>query len=304
MAWAYAFTRIYTRPVTRVAASYWVYQNIPAPLNLRIQIGDNAVYQEPLAFPSGSLIGPQSPYVLPFMANATGTLHEIYFPHVAGAIGAAAQTMKVSIGAQSDPSPDQPLATASLTSDFSVGADQRGREYRLALDHPLNVVQGQVYLIRIDASGGLTLAGAAAINESDWDDGLPLRLGVEGYDGFGGLYQGGLNLQIYYDDDLEKLARFVNILDQADYIVMSSNRQWGTLPRIPERFPMTSLYYRALLGCPADQAVDYCYKVAKPGVYQGEMGYELTNPEGTFYLLVRSPLPDDVAFIDLRDRGP
>jgi aspartate aminotransferase len=27
-----------------------------------------------------------------------------------------------------------------------------------------------------------------------------------------------------------------------------------------------------------------------------EMGYEVTNPEGTFYLMVRSPDPDDLAF--------
>ena len=27
-----------------------------------------------------------------------------------------------------------------------------------------------------------------------------------------------------------------------------------------------------------------------------EMGYEVTNPEGTFYSMVRSPDPDDVAF--------
>ena len=30
-----------------------------------------------------------------------------------------------------------------------------------------------------------------------------------------------------------------------------------------------------------------------------EMGYELRSPEGTFYLLVRSPLADDMAFTDL-----
>ena len=30
-----------------------------------------------------------------------------------------------------------------------------------------------------------------------------------------------------------------------------------------------------------------------------EMGYETTLPEGTFYVIVRSPLPDDQAFIDL-----
>ena len=27
-----------------------------------------------------------------------------------------------------------------------------------------------------------------------------------------------------------------------------------------------------------------------------EMGYEVTRPEGTFYLMVRSPDPDDMAF--------
>jgi aspartate aminotransferase len=30
-----------------------------------------------------------------------------------------------------------------------------------------------------------------------------------------------------------------------------------------------------------------------------EMGYELHVPEATFYLLVRSPMPDDVRFTDL-----
>jgi aspartate aminotransferase len=29
-----------------------------------------------------------------------------------------------------------------------------------------------------------------------------------------------------------------------------------------------------------------------------EMGYEVTNPEGTFYIMARSPIPDDWAFIE------
>ncbi len=58
---------------------------------------------------------------------------------------------------------------------------------------------------------------------------------VEGYDGFGGLYQGGLNLQIYWDDNADKLKRFVDTLSQGDYIFMSSNRQWASVTRVPER---------------------------------------------------------------------
>ena len=83
LAWAYAFTRIYTRPVTRVAATTWIYQNIPAPINLHIQTGDNAVYQQPLSFQTGGQVSSQNPYVLPFTANASGPVREIYFPHVA-----------------------------------------------------------------------------------------------------------------------------------------------------------------------------------------------------------------------------
>jgi aspartate aminotransferase len=30
-----------------------------------------------------------------------------------------------------------------------------------------------------------------------------------------------------------------------------------------------------------------------------DTGYDLHNPEGTFYLLPRSPLPNDLAFIEL-----
>jgi aspartate aminotransferase len=30
-----------------------------------------------------------------------------------------------------------------------------------------------------------------------------------------------------------------------------------------------------------------------------EIGYEVTMPEGTFYAMARSPIPDDVAFTDL-----
>ncbi|HEX8992542.1 MAG TPA: DUF2298 domain-containing protein, partial [Anaerolineales bacterium] len=140
---------------------------------------------------------------------------------------------------------------------------------------PIDVVQGQQYSLRIATSGGLTLTGAAPINESDWDDGLPLRLGPQGYDGYGGLYQGGLNLQIYFDDNADKLTRYVQTLSQGDFVFMSSNRQWASVTRIPERFPLTTAYYRLLIGCPADKDVIWCYNVAKPGMFQGQLGYKL-----------------------------
>ena len=70
--------------------------------------------------------------------------------------------------------------------------------------------------------------------------------------GSAGSTRQNLNFNMYWDDNSEKLERFTSILDQADYIAISSSRQWGSLPRIPERFPMTTVYYRNLIGCPSE----------------------------------------------------
>ena len=64
-------------------------------------------------------------------------------------------------------------------------------------------------------------------------------------------------------------------LSQGDYIFMSSNRQWATVTRVPERYPLTTAYYRDLIGCPADKDVIWCYNVAKPGMFEGQLGYKL-----------------------------
>jgi hypothetical protein len=100
---------------------------------------------------------------------------------------------------------------------------------------------------------------APPINESSWDDGLPLRM--DGFDGFGGLYNGTLNFEMYWDDNLAKLDRFVSMLDQGDYIFITSNRQWASVTRIPERFPLTTQYYRLLIGCPDGRDIIWCYNV-------------------------------------------
>ncbi|HET6846395.1 MAG TPA: glycosyltransferase family 39 protein, partial [Anaerolineales bacterium] len=255
-AWAYAFTRIYTRPVTRVAATAWIYQNVPGPLNLRIQTADGPSYQQPLPFPTGAVLSRTTPYTHLFAANASGTLREIYLPHVAASNGTSSQTLQIAFSLQPDALvPDQPIASASLTSAFSTTTDPRGTEYTFKLSRPVELIKGQLYYVRLQTDGVLHLSGAAPINESDWDDGLPLRFGPEGYDAYGGLYRGDLNLQLYWDDNADKLTRFVDTLSSGDYIFISSNRQWATIPRVPERYPLTTAYYRALIGCPDDQDV-------------------------------------------------
>jgi len=82
---------------------------------------------------------------------------------------------------------------------------------------------------------------------------------------------------MYEDDNPNKLVRFLDILNQAEYIFITSSRQWGSLPRIPERFPMSTEYYRQLVGCPDKKSIEWCYNVAEPGMYDGNLGYELVE---------------------------
>ncbi len=172
------------------------------------------------------------------------------------------------------------LASAALTDTFAQPVAADGSAFAFALPAPVQVDAGETYYLTLSVQGAeaaLTLQGAALANEGDWDDGLPLRM--DGYDGFGGIYPRDLNFNMYWDDNPDKLARFTRILDQADYIAISSSRQWATLPRLPERFPMTTRYYRALLGCPETRSIEWCYNVAQVGDFRGGLGFELVHVE-------------------------
>ena len=397
LAWAVAFSLIYSRPITRVAASEWIYQNIPGPVNLHIE-GEAGAYNQPVSIPYGSTIHPDLPYQTSFSANASGTVNEVYLAHVANTAAVQPVTMNVSLAneagltqiveditvtpsggsgqktlltfhnpitvsagqiytltvslqddgrilnacgpvdatlqksdqlvTQTIPSPAQCLvqtgspyilpvpvqeggviesvtlsqladqtpsseqetlvltispmgegkqgSTASLTSELAPGANGFGAGYTMTLDRPLVLEEGQVYNLSLAlASGGgvISVRGSALANEGDWDDGLPLR--VDGYDPFGGIYIPGLNFNMYTDDNPDKLDHFINIYDQTEYILISSNRQWGSLPRLPERFPMSTLHYRHLLGCPDDKTIAWCYSVAQPGMFHGDLGFDL-----------------------------
>lgn len=84
--------------------------------------------------------------------------------------------------------------------------------------------------------------GAHIANEH-WDDPLPVRW--KGRDA--GWYQ-GTTLELYNDDTPEKYQKLVQQLDQTEYIFLSSNRLYGSIPRMPMKYPMTTEYYRLLFS--------------------------------------------------------
>jgi YYY domain-containing protein len=269
-AWAYAFTRIYTRTETRLAASLWIFQNVPGPVNLQIQQVDGSTYQQPLPYSSGFVITSETPYSSAFMAQQDGVIQEIILAHVADSSNFAQQTLNLSLNSGAG----ETLATGSVTANFSSISDVRGATYTVHLSQAVPLVRGQVYGLQITTTGGsIAISGTAVANETDWDLGIPFR--TAGYDPFGGIYRGDLNFQVYWDDNADKLARFTSTLDQTDYIFIPSNHQFAQIVRLPERYPLTTEYYRELLGCPADKDIIWCYYVAEPGMFKGNLGFDL-----------------------------
>jgi YYY domain-containing protein len=221
-----------------------------------------------------ALIGVTQAFTTSFTAQADGYIAEVVLNQVQEADPVSSeQTLSLTISGSS-----QVMASASLRLDLSQDVGGRADGLSIVFDTPLQLEEGELYHLTLSVepgSGGVILKGIPIANEGDWDDGLPLRIG--NYDGFAGIYPLDLNFHMYRDDNPEKLARFQRILDESEYILITSSRQWGSLPRLPERFPLVTQYYRYLLGCPADKEIEWCYNVAQVGDFQGELGFELVK---------------------------
>ena len=226
-------------------------------------------FEEFLDAPTITLV-PNVPYSLEFVPPNDGYLATVYLNDPSQRdITLMPQSLQIIRAAPEDNAEAQ-------TSELYFEEHPDGKGVVISLDEPIPVSQGEKYLLMVDfqpMSGLIRLNGMGVASEGDWDDGLPLRL--DGYDGYGGIYPLDLTFNMYWDDNPDKLARFLRILDESDYITISSSRQWGSLPRLPERFPMTTVYYRQLVGCPPTWVNEKCYNIAEPGIFEGQLGFDL-----------------------------
>jgi len=296
--YAYGFSRLYTRPITRLEASRWIYQNVPGPIVLQFDTSDGLANQ-PMPVPDSYYISKVTPYNGNIEARQDGSLTQVTLNNLE-ILHTRAQTARLTLTVTGpEDAITDAITTASITIDASGGEPENTQDYTLAFDSPLAVKKGVMYRVDLnvdDPDVSFSLLGDMVANEGDWDDGIPYP--IDGY-GFSGTYptrvasleqyytEQGVsptdtntlstpNFNMYWEEtDDTKYQRFIRILDATDYIFITSNRQWGSLPRIPERFPMTTLYYRNLLGCPAGEDIVWCYSVAEPGKYQGALGFEL-----------------------------
>ncbi len=276
-AYAIGFVAIYTRPVTRVAASRWIFRNVPAVANLVVR-SDEEQFLEPIYMPVDFTLQAGEPHVAAFRSEAEGETAKVFLPHVSDSAGGNEQVaLRISISG--DPEGAQVLSAGEFNGRLTAASDA---PLEIPLQPPLALQSGQMYYATLSLESGdaIAMRGSVIISESSWDDGLPLR--IDGRDGYGGYYL-GVNQELYWpdnsDDDSDgksdKLERILSTLEQGDYLVISSNRQYGSIARIGSRFPLTQAYYRALFGCPAPQSIPRCAAVAQPGEMDGELGYDL-----------------------------
>ena len=81
------------------------------------------------------------------------------------------------------------------------------------------------------------------------------------------------DLPLYNDDSPIKTRLVAERLAEADYIVFFSNRLYGTIPRLPERYPTTTAYYNLL--------------------FTEQLGYRLANVQATYPELLGVGFVDD-----------
>lgn len=116
--------------------------------------------------------------------------------------------------------------------------------------------------------------GSTLANEH-WDDWLPIG-GLDGKTSYGdqGMFK-SVEMANYEDDNPAKLDKMVTNLSQADYIILSSNRLYDSIPRLPVRYPMTSRYYKLL--------------------FSGQLGFERVAEFTSYPTFLGIQFPDQVA---------
>jgi hypothetical protein len=101
-------------------------------------------------------------------------------------------------------------------------------------------------LSRVSASQWMysTLPTNSYILSESWDD--PLPLGVP--NPTNKIFTGASLPVFNADTDPSKWYQFDQMLKRGDYLVLSSNRGWGSMPTVPEWYPRMILYYHQLFS--------------------------------------------------------
>ncbi|HNR96236.1 MAG TPA: DUF2298 domain-containing protein [Anaerolineae bacterium] len=132
------------------------------------------------------------------------------------------------------------IAAVAFTLFVTVGSVSWAYAFSRIYTRPLTRVTASLWVYD-------NIPAGSAIGCEHWDDAIPWG-GVGGRNGYADGTYGWVEFHPYAEDEPIKLDWFVDWLSQADYIILSSNRCYGSIPRLPMRFPMTTRYYQYLFA--------------------------------------------------------
>ncbi|HEX8923277.1 MAG TPA: glycosyltransferase family 39 protein [Patescibacteria group bacterium] len=84
------------------------------------------------------------------------------------------------------------------------------------------------------------------ISNEIWDDSLPLNIGNNLT--FQEFFYTPVSLDLYQPDSGQKWQKLNEQFKSVDYLVMSSARLWGSIPRNPSLYPVATLFYQDLFA--------------------------------------------------------
>lgn len=100
---------------------------------------------------------------------------------------------------------------------------------------------------RVQASAWIyqNIPETSVLATEHWDDGLPVYVDIP--EAMGKQYK-GLQVPVFYPDDEKKWVEINEVFSQADYYLLTSNRAWGSISTVPEKYPLMSRFYDDLFA--------------------------------------------------------
>ncbi|MBN1953562.1 MAG: glycosyltransferase family 39 protein [Anaerolineae bacterium] len=271
LCWAFALTSVYTRSHPRIAATRWVFENVPTAATVHLRTAEGAA-QLQLTISHGSTHPDNTPAIVPFRVEQEADLDGVTLNYVVDPNGDPEREL-IRVAVASDAAGETVLAAAEGALDAPL--DYRGQPFAVTLA-PVRLLPGATYYLVVEVlSGGPVQLFTSVLGTEHWDWPPPLRL--DGHDPFGGMYRGlstssDGTMQLYYDDTFEKREQLLNWLEEADYIIIASNRLYASIPRLASRYPLTIAYYEAL--------------------FSGELGFDLVADFTSYMSLGPFQFPD------------
>jgi hypothetical protein len=249
--WVWGFvSAVYRQENTRIQASRWMFHNVGGAVNLTLQTSEGERL-EPLSVSDGLQIGNGMGFAIPFTAPLSGIPVRVDLARVL-ALDPLSPPGHLELTLSTDPAGNPALAQVSLP-QVPPPVDWRGAPLGVALESaaPLKAGQGYFLVAEVNEGSALAIHRPVLANEN-WDESLPVR--IDNRDPFG-MYYRGINIEVRWYDDENKRQMYYDHLALADYLVLPSQRGIWSTSRLPEQYPMTMEYYRAL--------------------FAGELGFEL-----------------------------